>query len=320
MVPYYEKYGLEGPNVTGIALTSDFRPELAALKAASPSAKRVGVLHDPRYSAGLVGGGAVGRGAAGPLHRAARGGRRRPRRTRCSPGRKEKVDALLMVADKTVGNAAVVQALIAFAEAQRCRWWRLTSSQVKEGAMLSLAPSSIGDRPAGGSARQPHHPREGRPRRAGGGAARGAGPGRSTSPPPASWEAASDVALELLPVRGEAGLPRQGLRVIPRYSAQGDGLAVDRRGPPAPLARRGAGRAGGHGGRRPRAAGGAGRLPRPRRRLHRGGRRAHRRDRAHHQARRHRLPHLHGGAHRAQRALAAPGHDVLGRARHRRWG
>ncbi len=38
MVPYYEKYGLEGPNITGIALTSDFRPELAALKSLAPSA------------------------------------------------------------------------------------------------------------------------------------------------------------------------------------------------------------------------------------------------------------------------------------------
>ena len=36
MVPYFEKYGLEGPNITGIALTSDFTPELAALKAMAP--------------------------------------------------------------------------------------------------------------------------------------------------------------------------------------------------------------------------------------------------------------------------------------------
>ncbi|WP_244224804.1 hypothetical protein [Corallococcus sicarius] len=40
-----------------------------------------------------------------------------------------KVDGLLMVADKTVGNASVVQAL--------------TASQVKEGAALALSPAPL---------------------------------------------------------------------------------------------------------------------------------------------------------------------------------
>jgi putative ABC transport system substrate-binding protein len=51
-----------------------------------------------------------------------------------------KVDALLMVADKTVGNAAIVQALIAFAGTHKLPLVGLTSSQVKEGATLALAP------------------------------------------------------------------------------------------------------------------------------------------------------------------------------------
>jgi putative ABC transport system substrate-binding protein len=140
MVPYYEKYGLEGPNITGIALTSDFRPELAALKAASPSAKRVGILHDPRFSAGLV---EAAQSAAGPLGLSivpleAEG---QAKADKVLSGAKEKVDALLMVADKTVGNAAVVQELIAFAVAQRLPLVGLTPSQVREGATLALAPS-----------------------------------------------------------------------------------------------------------------------------------------------------------------------------------
>jgi putative ABC transport system substrate-binding protein len=140
MVPYYEKYGLEGPNITGIALTSDFRPELAALKSLAPSAKRVGILHDPRFSAGLV---EAAQSAAGPLGLSivplaadAQG-----KADKVLAGSKEKVDALLMVADKTVGNAAVVQELIAFATAQRLPLVGLTPSQVKEGATLALAPS-----------------------------------------------------------------------------------------------------------------------------------------------------------------------------------
>lgn len=145
MVPYFEKYGLEGPNVTGIALTSDYTPELGALKAMVPKATRVGILHDPRFSAKQVQEAQAAAGSVGVtivslevdsqakvekvLERAA-----------------SKVDAMLMVADKTVANTAVVQALISFATAQKIPLVGLTPSQVKEGATLSLAPSptSIG--------------------------------------------------------------------------------------------------------------------------------------------------------------------------------
>ncbi|PTL77903.1 ABC transporter substrate-binding protein [Vitiosangium sp. GDMCC 1.1324] len=140
MVPYYEKYGLEGPNITGIALTSDFRPELAALKALAPSAKRVGILHDPRYSTGLVEAAQTAAGPLGlsvvPLEADAQA-----KAEKVLAGSRDKVDALLMVADKTVGNASVVQELIAFASAQHLPLVGLTPSQVKEGATLALAPS-----------------------------------------------------------------------------------------------------------------------------------------------------------------------------------
>ncbi|HYO73858.1 MAG TPA: ABC transporter substrate binding protein [Archangium sp.] len=140
MVPYYEKYGLEGPNITGIALTSDFRPELAALKSLAPSAKRVGILHDPRFSTGLV---ESAQSAAGPLGLSIvpLSADAQAKADKVLAASKEKVDALLMVADKTVGNAAVVQELIAFATAQRLPLVGLTPSQVKEGATLALAPS-----------------------------------------------------------------------------------------------------------------------------------------------------------------------------------
>lgn len=138
MVPYYEKYGLEGPNITGIALTSDFRPELSALKSLAPSAKRVGILHDPRFSAGLV---EAAQSAAGPLGLSIvpLAADAQAKADKVLAG--SKVDALLMVADKTVGNAAVVQELIAFATTQRLPLVGLTPSQVKEGATLALAPS-----------------------------------------------------------------------------------------------------------------------------------------------------------------------------------
>lgn len=145
MVPYFEKYGLEGPNVTGIALTSDFKPELGALKAMAPKAKRVGILHDPRFSAKQVQTAQEAASPVGltivPLEVDAQA-----RVEKVLAGAAGKVDAMLMVADKTVGNAAVVQTLIAFAAEQKIPLVALTPSQVKEGATLSLAPSptSIG--------------------------------------------------------------------------------------------------------------------------------------------------------------------------------
>jgi putative ABC transport system substrate-binding protein len=143
MVPYFEKYGLEGPNVTGIALTSGYTPELGALKAMAPKAKRVGILHDPRFSAKQVQTAQEAASAAGltivPLEVETQA-----RVEKVLAGAAGKVDAMLMVADKTVANAAVVQALIGFAAEQKIPLVALTPSQVKEGATLSLAPNPTG--------------------------------------------------------------------------------------------------------------------------------------------------------------------------------
>ncbi|WP_224365105.1 ABC transporter substrate-binding protein [Hyalangium versicolor] len=140
MVPYFEKYGLEGPNVTGIALTSDYTPELGALKAMLPKAKRVGILHDPRFSARQVQTAQESASAQGlsivPLEVESQA-----RVEKVLAGAAGKVDAMLMVADKTVANTTVVEALITFATAQKIPLVALTPSQVKEGATLSLAPS-----------------------------------------------------------------------------------------------------------------------------------------------------------------------------------
>lgn len=142
MVPYYEKYGLEGPNVTGIAMTADLSVELAALKAAAPGLQRVGLLHDPRYSAAVVEDArararekgltlipleAEGEAAVAKTLGAARG----------------KVDAMLMVGDKTVATPAVVKRLVLFCDQEKIPFLALSASQVKEGAMLSLSPSAI---------------------------------------------------------------------------------------------------------------------------------------------------------------------------------
>lgn len=143
MVPYHEKYDLEAPHVTGIALTNDLSVELATLAAVSPQTRRVGILHDPRYSKGLI---ADARKVAEGLDMvivpievdsAARV-------DKALSGARERIDALLMIADKTVANASVVRKLIQFSVDRRLPLVGLSASQVKEGALLSLSPSYTG--------------------------------------------------------------------------------------------------------------------------------------------------------------------------------
>lgn len=143
MVPYFEKYDLEAANVTGIALTNDLRIELDALAAASRGAKRIGILHDPRYSKALV---ADARKIAEAQNQSI------VPLALDNPGKvdkvlkasNEKVDAMLIIADKTVGNAAVVRRLIQFCADQKLPLVALSASQVKEGALFSLSPSYVG--------------------------------------------------------------------------------------------------------------------------------------------------------------------------------
>lgn len=143
MVPYYEKYGLEGPKMTGIALTGDFAAELATLQALFPAARRLGVLHDPRLS---------GETLDDLKKLAAPKGITVVPLALDNPARAEavlkagakKIDALLMIADKTVSNAAIVRQQIRFAAEEKLPLVALSASQVKEGATLSLAASYIG--------------------------------------------------------------------------------------------------------------------------------------------------------------------------------
>lgn len=140
MVPYYEKYGLEAQNVTGIALTNDLSTELATLAAISKDTRRVGILYDPRHSKALI---AQAQKAADErnltvvpleLENPAKVGK-------VLAGAKGKVDALMLIADPTVANAGVVRKLIGFTLDAKLPLVGFSASQVKEGAMLSLSPS-----------------------------------------------------------------------------------------------------------------------------------------------------------------------------------
>lgn len=143
MVPYFQRYELEGSNVTGVALTSDLTLELDALRALAPKVKRVGIPNDPRFSQALVEqaqGAAQERGLqlvpleldqASKLDRVLRGA-------------KGRVDALVLISDRTVGNASVVQRIIGWAQEEKVPAVGLTPAQVREGALLALQPAPIG--------------------------------------------------------------------------------------------------------------------------------------------------------------------------------
>ncbi len=143
MVPYFQKYELEGSNITGIALTSDLSLELGAIKAMLPQVKRVGVLADPRYSQKFIedaAGYASNKGlslvlididSAAKVDKVLKAAR-------------TKVDAVVMISDRTVGNAAVVQRLIAWSNEEKVPLVGLAPGQVKQGALLSLSPAATG--------------------------------------------------------------------------------------------------------------------------------------------------------------------------------
>jgi putative ABC transport system substrate-binding protein len=142
MVPYYEKYELEGQNTTGISLTSDLSLELTALKAVQPRAKRVGVVQDPRYSKALLDGASQAAQSRGltlvPIDVDSSA-----KVDKALAGVKGRIDALVIVSDKTVGNAAVVERLLAWSQDEKVPAVGLASAQVKQGALFALAPAPL---------------------------------------------------------------------------------------------------------------------------------------------------------------------------------
>lgn len=143
MVPHFEKYSLEGPNITGIALSPRNDSVLESFKAAAPELKRIGIVYDPRYSAGTV---QDAQDAASqraltlvPIEADSLG--RAERALRNEAGR---LDGMMMVADKTAAQVDMVKRIVEFCQEQRIPFFGLSASQVKEGAAYALSPNYLG--------------------------------------------------------------------------------------------------------------------------------------------------------------------------------
>lgn len=140
LVPNWEKYGLEGKNVTGVALQQPVRTQLETLKALAQGAKRVGVLYTPRYSKSVVDAAQEAARALSLQLVAAKveSTEEVPDAVRAFAG---KVDALWMIADRSVANPEAVRSIIGFALAQKVPVFALSEQQVRDGALVSLSPN-----------------------------------------------------------------------------------------------------------------------------------------------------------------------------------
>jgi putative tryptophan/tyrosine transport system substrate-binding protein len=143
MVPYYERFNLEGTNVTGIALTTSLQQAMTTLRGMSKKARRVGVLFDPRHSDKTVSDlkdALLGLGyqiLAVEVTEPAKA-------AKALKATQGKVDALLLLSDPTVSDPVAMEAQVAHARAARLPLVGLSSSQVKEGALFSVGPNFIG--------------------------------------------------------------------------------------------------------------------------------------------------------------------------------
>jgi putative ABC transport system substrate-binding protein len=143
MVPNWEKYGLEAKNVTGVALQRPVKAQLETLKALAPGAKRVGVLYTPRLSKGLIDT-ATDAAKSLSLHVVATKVESPEDVPEALKGFVGKIDALWMIADRSVANTEAAQAIIAFALENKLPVFALSEQQVKDGALVSLSPNYTG--------------------------------------------------------------------------------------------------------------------------------------------------------------------------------
>ncbi|MGC4116697.1 MAG: ABC transporter substrate-binding protein [Myxococcales bacterium] len=140
MVPNWEKYGLEAKNVTGVALQRPAKAQLETLKALAQGAKRIGVLYNPRFSKTVVD---TASDAAKALSLSLVAVKvEAPEEVPAAvKGLSGKVDALWMIADRSVANPDAVQAIIKFALESKVPVFALSEQQVKDGALVSLSPN-----------------------------------------------------------------------------------------------------------------------------------------------------------------------------------
>jgi len=149
MVPSYEKYGLDAPNVTGIALTRPLDDQLGAIRAVLPAAKSVGVLYTPAFNASVIKEATAVAAKLGltlkaqPLDGASAA-------AKLAPALARSVDAVWLLADRGTATVSATAALVKACRAAKVPLFALTEGQVREGALLAFTadPVAIGSQAA----------------------------------------------------------------------------------------------------------------------------------------------------------------------------
>lgn len=143
MVPNYEKYGLEAKNVTGIALSRPLEDQLGAIQALLPSARKVGVLYTPEYSAEVVAQAAQAAQKLGLTLKAQKldkGGDVAAAAQKLAGT----VDALWLIADRGTATVSATRALVSASTQAKVPLFALAEGQVREGATVAFTANALG--------------------------------------------------------------------------------------------------------------------------------------------------------------------------------
>ncbi len=142
MVPNLEKYDLSADNITGITLQLPVKTQLATLKTLAPKIRNVGVVYNPKYTQKLINLAMESSTQLGMTLIPAKvdSATDVPMATRAFLG---KIDALWMVADKTVLNARSFRTLLEFTWNHKIPFFSFSHKLVEAGALVSLSPDYL---------------------------------------------------------------------------------------------------------------------------------------------------------------------------------
>ncbi|MFH1604480.1 MAG: ABC transporter substrate-binding protein, partial [Pseudomonadota bacterium] len=145
MVPNHEKYGLDAPNVTGISLLLPLKVQLATLKTLVPNLHSVGVMYNPKYNRDVISGALAAAKSLGLTLVPAKVDEPDDVQA-AAQAFLDKIDAILLIADRTVSTPQAFRVLLEFANRNRVPMFSPSEEMVREGALVSITPdfASIG--------------------------------------------------------------------------------------------------------------------------------------------------------------------------------
>ena len=143
MVPNIQKYDLTADNITGISLQLPIKTQLKTLMTIAPQTKSVGVMYNPKFSTPIIQTAFADAQSLGLQLIPAKVDSPNdvPSATRAFLGT---VDALWMIADKTVLTTKSFRTLLEFTAKHKIPFFSFSAKLVEAGALVSLSPNYAG--------------------------------------------------------------------------------------------------------------------------------------------------------------------------------